>query len=240
MHPLFLVLILTLSLYAKDTIQPLTEPWMPYQMETEEGLEGISVDLVKEIQKRIGNSEKIKVFPWSRGYNLTLRKPGFALFLTTRSKKREDLFKWVGPISSMKLVFFKNASREDLEINSFEDAKSVDSIAVAADTISHQKLVELGFTNLHVNKLASYSLNKLKENKADLYPTEYYSILYELKKKNLQDKIVAVKMQKPIMESHLYIAFNKETSDDIIARWQNALDEIKKDGTYQEILKRYR
>merc|ERR1711879_76565 len=91
-----------------DDIQPLTETWTPYQMETKDGLSGISVDLVREIQKRIGNKKEIKVFPWNRGYNLTLEKKGYALFLTTRSKKRENLFKWVGPISSMKLVFFKN------------------------------------------------------------------------------------------------------------------------------------
>ena len=229
-----------LIIFAEDTIQPLTEPWMPYQMETEKGLEGISVDLVKEIQKRIDNKQKIKLFPWARGYKLTLKKPGYALFLTTRSKKREELFKWVGPISSMRLVFFKNKNRKDLNINSLDDARKVKNIAVAVDTISNQKLTDLGFTNLYVNKLASYSLKKIQENKTDLYPTEYYSFLYELKKKNLQDQIVPVKMKEPIYESELYIAFNKETSDEVIKNWQNALESIKKDGTYEKILKRYR
>jgi len=240
MKIILLIIIFTFSLHAKDVIQPLTEPWMPYQMETEQGLEGISVDLVKEIQKRIGNEQKIKVYPWSRGYNLTLKKTGYALFLTTKSKKREKLFKWVGPISSMKLLFFKNANRKDLDIRSLEDAKKVKSIAVAVDNIAHQKLVELGFKNLYVNKLANYSLKKVLESKTDLYPTEYYSFLYELKKKNLQNKIVPVKMQEPIMESQLYIAFNKETPQSVIKKWQDALDKIKKDGTYEKILKKYR
>lgn len=209
-------------------------------METKKGLEGISIDLVKEIQKRIGNDNKIKIFPWARAYNLTLEKSGYALFLTTRSKKREKLFKWVGPVSSMKLVFFKNANRKDIIINSLEDAKKVNNIAVARNTISQQKLEELNFKNVYINKLASYSLKKLQENKTDLYPTEYYSFLYELKKKNLQDKIVPVKMKKPIYESMLYIAFNKNTSNKIIETWQKALNEIKSDGTYKKILERYR
>jgi hypothetical protein len=41
MKILFLTFFAVFSLYANDTIQPLTEPWMPYQMETQEGLEGI-------------------------------------------------------------------------------------------------------------------------------------------------------------------------------------------------------
>lgn len=109
MKSLFLIISLfCVSIYADD-IQPITETWTPYQMETKDGLSGISIDLVREIQNRIGNDKEIKVFPWTRGYNLTLEKKGYALFLTTRSKKREELFKWVGPIASMKLVFFKNA-----------------------------------------------------------------------------------------------------------------------------------
>lgn len=47
-------------------------------------------------------------------------------------------------------------------------------------------------------------------------------------------------MKQPIMESQLYIAFHKETSEEVIQRWQKALDEIKKDGTYQKILQKYR
>jgi len=38
----------------------------------------------------------------------------------------------------------------------------------------------------------------------------------------------------------LYIAFNKNTPDTIIEKWQKALDDIKKDGTYQKILNKYR
>jgi len=47
---------MTFFTYADDSIQPLTETWTPYQMETDDGLNGISIDLVKEIQSRIGNT----------------------------------------------------------------------------------------------------------------------------------------------------------------------------------------
>lgn len=232
-------MIISSNLLALDDIQPLTEIWTPYQIETKEGLSGISVDLVKEIQKRLGNRKEIKVFSWNRGYNLTLKKKGFALFLTTRSQKRENLFKWVGPISSMKLVFFKNSFRTDLDINSLEDAKKVNSIAVAKKTISHEKLLEYGFKNIDVNTLANYSFKKLQENKTDLYPVEYNAFMYKLKGLNLEKSIVPVKVKEPIYESQLYIAFNKQTDDKTIEKWQKTLDEIKKDGTYQKILNNY-
>jgi len=240
MKQLISILLLTFSLNANDTIQPLTETWTPYQMETKNGLEGISIDLVKEIQNRIGNTKKIQVTTWNRGYDVTLNKTGYALFLTTRSEKRENLFKWVGPISSMKLVFFKNKDRSDLNILTLNDAKKVKSIVVAKKTIANEKLVEYGFENLEINSLANYSFTKLRENKVDLYPVEYHGFMYKLKKLHLEDSIVPVKMKEPIYESKLYIAFNINTDDKIIRTWQSALDEIKADGTYEKILNRYR
>ncbi|WP_164971034.1 substrate-binding periplasmic protein [Halarcobacter mediterraneus] len=222
-----------------DEIQPLTESWEPYQIETKDGLEGIGIDLIKEIQKRVGNKKEIKVFPWKRSYNITLNKKGYALFLTTKSKHRENFFKWVGPVNSMKIKFFKNASRKDLSINSIEDAKKVSSIIVAENTISEETLRELGFKNLEINTISNGSFYKLLENKVDLYPVEYDSFIYKLKKMKLEDKIIPVKMKEPIIKSQLYIAFNKKTDDKIIKKWQKALDDIKNDGTYKRILERY-
>lgn len=234
-----MILLLLNVTFAKDNIVLLTENWIPYQIETKDGLKGISVDLIKHIQKKVGNSEEIKLFPWKRAYNITLKKEGYALFLTTKSKNREHLFKWVGPIASMKIRFFKNHSRTDLEINSLEDAKKVSSIVVAADTISKEVLTSLGFKNLDINTIANYSLEKLLQNKIDLYPVEENAFRYKLKQLGLQDKIVPVKMDS-FYKSDLYIAFNKNTDDKIIKKWQNALDQIKEDGTYDKIIERYK
>lgn len=238
MKILFTLLLFINSTLLASEIQPLTEPWVPYQIENKDGLSGISIDLVKEIQKRIGNKKEIKVFPWKRAYNITLRKKGYALFLTTKSKERENLFKWLGPISSVKIRFFKNASRKDLDIKTLDDAKKVDSIIVESDTVTTEVLQEFGFTNLDLNTLTNHRLNKLLENKTDLFPTDELSFIYNLKQQGLDKKIIPVKME-AFFESKLYIAFNKETSDDIIDRWETAFEEIKADGTYDKILERY-
>ncbi|MGB5868284.1 MAG: ABC transporter substrate-binding protein [Arcobacteraceae bacterium] len=240
MKMIILALLFYVSIFAEDTIQPLTEIWTPYQMESKEGLTGISVDLVKEIQKRVGNNKKIELTTWNRAYHITQNKQGYALFLTTRSQQRENLFRWVGPISSMKLVFFKNKKRDDLKIKTLDDAKKVHSIVVAKKTIAHEKLLEYGFTNLEVNSLANNSFTKLREDKIDLYPIEYDAFMYKLKNMKLENEIVPVQMKDPIYESQLYIAFHKDTDESIIQNWQKALDDMKKDGTYKKILNKYK
>ncbi len=64
--------------------------------------------------------------------------------------------------------------------------------------------------------------------------------MYKLKNMNLRKKIVPVKMEEAIYESKLYIAFNKNTKNSIIKKWQKALNEIKTDGTYEKIINKYK
>lgn len=235
---LFLCCLFVLNLYSNDNIKLITETWTPYQILNGNELSGISVDIVKEIQKRVGNSNKIKVYPWSRGYNITLNKKGYALFLTTKTEKRKNLFKWVGPIANVDIVFFKN-KKNNLLINNIEDAKKVKSIVVAKKSYQHQVLKKMGFNNLEVNEFANFSLIKLLNNKIDLYPTDYNTMLYKMKQEKING-LELVNLKKPIHESKLYIAFNNQTNKQIIKKWQKALDNIKKDGTYKKILDLYK
>lgn len=45
-------------------------------------------------------SQEIRIYPWSRAYVTALEEENSAAFMTVRSKKRENLFKWVGPLAS--------------------------------------------------------------------------------------------------------------------------------------------
>ena len=70
--------------------------------------------------------------------------------------------------------------------------------------------------------LFSYNLNVAFANaKMEGFNIEKYEIIYTLK------------------VGEQYFAFNKKTDDSVIAKWQNALDAIKKNGTYKKIQAKY-
>lgn len=221
-------------------IQPLTEELAPWQMKQGKKLVGISVDIIKEIQKRIGNDKEIIMFPWNRAYNMTLKKEGFSLFSTARSKEREALFKWVGPLVPLKFVMYKN--KNDLKIyHNLNDAKSVAAIAVTKNDVSEQFLRDKGFNNLQIDigNSGQENIHRVLKGQAQLYSSGYISGHYQINELHLNDKIVMTKIP-PLFESSLSIAFNINTSDKIISLWQKTLDEIKSDGTYDRILEKYR
>ena len=45
--------------------------------------------------------------------------------------------------------------------------------------------------------------------------------------------------QKVLGDSNIYIAFSKDTPADVVAQWQGKLDEMKADGSFERIIRRY-
>ena len=116
MHKLSALLIGVLFGYgsaaAEEPIRLMTEEFPPFQYYEGERLTGISIDLIQELQKRVGNSAPIQVYPWTRGLRLLEKKPNSALFSTMKTPDRAGKYKWVGPLAELRTVFFnKKATR---------------------------------------------------------------------------------------------------------------------------------
>ena len=113
---LIVTLLLSSPALAEDSISLLTEEFAPYQFYEGEGdnkiITGISIEIVQEIQKQLGNSDPIKVLPWNRALKLLTKNKNNALFSTARTPDREDKYKWVGPLSKLEMVFFKKAGSD--------------------------------------------------------------------------------------------------------------------------------
>ena len=101
-------------------------------------------------------------------------------------------------------------------------------------------LVDLGFTNLDVLETGADEGNiiKLIRDRIDLWPTSYFAGLYSAKKMGYEGQIEAIQGV-DIMSGHLFMAFNKDTKDAVISRWQGALDQLRSEGAIDKIVKKY-
>ncbi len=86
----------------------ITENSPPLNYKKNGKVTGVATELVQEIMRRTGKVYSIEIMPWARGYRLALKKPNIVLYSTVRTKSREKLFKWVGPIATLKWVFLQN------------------------------------------------------------------------------------------------------------------------------------
>ena len=146
----------------------LTENLPPLNYLKDGVLVGPSVEIVKEIQRRVGSHEEIKVYPWARAYKMALEDENVVLFGTTHTKVRHDKFEWVGPLATKRdILVAKRGS--GIKISSLEDAKKVKRIGTLRDDTREQYLKLNGFTNLEPVSDEQKNAKKLVLGRIDLW-----------------------------------------------------------------------
>jgi len=222
------------SLFANE-IKIISEDYKPLSYLKNGSLEGPNVEVIKLILKKLNLKNKIFVYPWRRGYLMTKQEPNTALFSTTRTPEREKLFKWVGPLSQKKFNIYA-LKKSQIKINTLEDLNKY-KIGVERETINEQMLRSRNINNLSRVNYPSQNLGMLLKNRIQLWSISSSTFHETLKENNInEDKFESVFL---LNQAKLYIAFNLNTSDDIINAWQNAYDELYLSRKVEEIFKRY-
>ncbi len=215
----------------------LTEDSPPGSFIDESGeLKGLSVDIVKEIMKRLDMDNRIKVLPWARSYRMLIKEPDIMLFSTTRTAQRESLFKWVGPLIKLEWVFLARKD-SNVYITCLDDARSVNSIGTYREDARQQYLKAKGFTNLHSTNEMPLLIRMLDKKRLDLVATSKFSFKECCNKSLISwDKFKVVYTFK---KATLYMAFSQKTDDTIVRQWQQVYDELSGEGFIDAVNKKW-
>jgi polar amino acid transport system substrate-binding protein len=214
----------------------LTENLPPLNYVKDGELVGPSVEIVKEIQRRVGSAAPIQVYPWARAYKMALEKEDIVLFGTTRTQEREDQFKWVGPLATKRDILVAR-KHSGIKINSLEDARKVKCIGTLRDDTRERLLKSLGFTNLESVSDEQLNAHKLILGRIDLWA-------YKIPGLRMVCDLTGVDYNQLEEVYHLRtidvsIAFSKKMADSIVQAWRHAFDEMLADGTLRRIRKKW-
>ncbi len=220
--------------------QPLTiytEINPPLQLQGEDGqLTGLAVEVVQEIQKRIGNTDPIQLVPWARGYVELENSPNVVLFATARTAQRNNLFKWVGPFDETAFSLFIKADSK-ITLKSLDDAKKLRAIGVYNSDVRDLYLTKAGFTNLERTVDNVANVKKLMSNRIDAFASAAISIdelakLAGYKASDMKEALIFLKVQQ-------FLAFSMKTPDSTVKAWSNAFEAMKKDKSFPRIYHKY-
>lgn len=223
--------------YMPGTIQIYTESSPPFSYmtgkDTTRKVEGSSVDIVNEIQTRTGHVNKINMSLWTDAYSVVQYLPNSAIFNITRTPERENMFQWVGPISTSKSYFYTLAS-SGLTIQTIDQAKALNSIATPEGWFTYDYLVKNGFKNIVATSHTSM------EAFQQLMSGEVQALLMtDLDVKWLADisKVPLIDLSQQMQASDLkdYVAFSLNTPASTVQQWQQHLNAMKSDETFNTI-----
>lgn len=218
----------------------LTENFPPYNMAIngknfaqEDNVDGIAVDVVREMFKRAGIKYSLTLrFPWDRIYKLALEKPDYGVFVTARLPEREALFKWVGPIGPDDWVLLARGDSK-LVVNNLQQAKQYRIGAYKGDAIA-EHLEKEGLqpvTSLRDQENAK----KLMAGQIDLWATGDPAGRYLAR----QEGVSGLRTILRFNSAQLYLALNKEVPDEVVQKLQSELDKMRAEGIVDSILNSY-
>jgi len=231
-----ILLILSTWSYANNKLTIMTENWPPLNYVENGKLKGPAVDVVKAIQKKINNKNKILVFPWKRAYTYTIEQENKVLFSMVFSQKRDDLFKWVGPIAEKRYSLYAKRGFTG-KIKNLEDAKKY-NIGVQREGFTEQYLKTRGFEKLDLANNATQNARKLLRGRFELMFDSYSTFSKTIKQYKMHEDDFEEVLR--VQVSLMYIAFNKHTDDATIKLWQDAYDELYESGEIKAIFKKHK
>lgn len=218
----------------------LTENFPPFNMAADgknyaadSNISGINADIVREMFKRAGITYSLTLrFPWERIYKQVLEQPDQGLFSTTYTPEREPLFKWVGPLASTGWVLLAPPG-SPLRLSSLQQAQQYRVGAYKNDAVS-QHLEANGFKP--INSLRDQeNIGKLLKGQIDLWATTDPVGPYLAKQEGVSGLPTVLRFN----DAQLFLAFNKQTPDEVVTRLQSALDEMRGDGAIDAIMRSY-
>ena len=219
-----------------------TEHLPPFQIQKNQQVTGFATDIIKEIMLLANLDYQIKIYPWTRSFNMAKTKENACIYSIGRTSARENLFHWIGVIATTHTSFVSLKSRQDINVNSIDDAKKY-RVAVLRDDATHKMLLDAGFIENHnlfvVNN--THSLLKLltQRQSIDLIMADPLTV----KHRAIYDKLDPSSFiaQHNINEQPMdfYLACNISTPDTIVESLKRAVERLKSTGRFNAIIEEW-
>lgn len=220
-----------------DELVYLTEDYYPFNYVEEKRVVGIMPDLIREMWSVMGVEEQeFHIYPWARAYEMIQNELDTVLFSMSRTKEREPLFKWVGPITVDRFMLF---ARKDRHPSAFtlNDLKGAD-VGTVRDDIGDQAMAALG-TKAKIRPVADVNINlrKIMNNRIDYMVHDEVSMRMLLRRHQLpEDALVPVYLVRKVAS---HIAVSRNVPDELIHRMNDALYKVRNSPAYDRIFEKY-
>ena len=228
------------SLAAAEPLRLYTEEYPPVSFSEDGEVRGMATEVVRELLRRLDEQGRIHSMPWARSLQIVRRTPNTALYTTIRNPMREAQFKWVGPLVVSEDNFYALRG-SGLRISQPEQLHALGPIAVPRDWSTYEELRRSGLPNLLPVNEPEQVFRMLKHARVKVIVADNLSFLTQGSQARQVDFLTSEDVEAIYNHrtSYGYIAFWRDTPDAQVQRWQAALDEMKHDGSFLHIHRRW-
>lgn len=208
----------------------------PYTYPVGKDGRGPIYDVTKEVIRRLGYKNKIEFIPWARARFEAENNPDIVLLPLARTKDREEKYTWLLHVldDPYVLVSLKNSK---VNISTLESSRHL-RVGILTSSVADTLLRELGYTNLIPASNDVQNVKKLKLGRIDAWVAPLSCVGQYKEEAGIGREDMKIGVTLTILKE--YVGASKSLDKETVSRWSKAFEEMKKDGTYQQIMKNYK
>ncbi|WP_137940099.1 transporter substrate-binding domain-containing protein [Chitinivorax sp. B] len=225
-----------------QTLELVTLQYPPYQYEENGVVKGLVVDIVNEAFRRIRQPVNITLLPWARAIKMIEDGSADGIFTAYKTPEREvfaDYSKEILMPQTVSLFVLKDSSIHfDGDLSrlagyNFGVVRKVSYGKVFDEAVKHGQIKVPDPANT-----GEQNIDKLLAKRFDILVSNKYGALDILASKGVLDRVKELSPEVEQVPS--YLAFSKRRNlISIRDRFDEALSEMKQDGTYEGMIIRY-
>jgi len=230
-----LLSLFTLGAVAAD-LRMLTDHHPPLHFEQDHELVGFGVDVVRALATRTGDQVRLEQLPLLRALSVASAAADTAAFTVLRTAEREAHYQWVGPLLEVETALFAGEGHAR-PVHSLQEAGALGRITVPRKWLAYGYLQQQGLSNLYGVETPEQMMRLLRLGRTDLVVADTLTLTALARESGLEPG--KLRYQMPLMTQGAYIAFSPMTDARKVARWQQALDDMARDGSLQQLKHRW-
>jgi polar amino acid transport system substrate-binding protein len=231
---------------AMSSLKLYTEENYPYNYQENGTLKGISIDLFEKITEKMGDRvsrDRIRLAPWSEGYEAALNGNNTMIFAIARISVRETSFKWAGPIYPYTTAVFSQPD-SGIVIGATEDLANY-RIGAVTDDAAVQQLLDAGVNRSSIVLVPEESVlvDRIQNGTIDLWADSEVS--GRVLAREMTGNAYSFRVVHRFPSMPIYFGFSRDVPDTTVQSFQQALDALKQEkdsrgiSTYDEVTGRY-
>ena len=220
----------------KITIVAVDEPPNSF-INSSGNLSGISIDFVNEIMRRLGKKYTILHYPTARTIRNLHSQPNFVTLSIARSPQRENHLYWISMVVRKPWILY-SLKKNKFKLKFFDDAKKYGRVGVQRGGIREKQLYKHGFTNVSPMNSHEQGIRKMMAGRIDFVYADAGVFSIECSQMHISHKKIS-KFITPYSSDSYIVMSKKGTSPQLAKEWIKAAQEIKKDGTFDKICRKW-
>jgi polar amino acid transport system substrate-binding protein len=215
-----------------------TVNWEPYYGENLEN-GGVLSAVAKAAFKKVGYEIEIQFMDWNRAVGLTKAGKLDGLFGCYYTEERTKVMNISDSIGEAEMVLFSRKGA-NITFKSLEDLKPY-KIGIMRGQVYTKEFDAADFLKKELADKFEVNIKKLLSGRIDLI-LESKVVLQDFINRNFSQDIAKIEALSPALQSNsIHIGFSKkiDVNDKIVADFNKGLQQIKDEGIYDEIIKKY-